>query len=403
MKLNKIFLTATLLFAGVCANAQETVTEYVFQPHWYGQLQIGGQETLGEGKFGKLLSGNAQLAVGYKFNPYIGMRLAVNAWASRGAASSSLYDNGRTQYYKWNYVAPTLDAVVDLTNLIGGYNPTRLVEVDFIGGVGVNCAWHNKDAQKLNQAFIGAFNQAVVDGMASYPQSDLNGTAIPVTSTTSYGSPLDPWLHGKTRFLGQLGCALNFNVSSRVQLGLELMANVTNDCYNSKHWENTDWYFNALLGVGYSFGPKYNVTTRVIEEPAPEPVIVEKVVEKIVEVPVQVEEKKVENEVFRRDVFFLINQYNIRPMEMEKVAQVAEYLQSHPNATVTITGYADKGTGSMAFNLRLSAQRSQAVAKALQDKYYIPASRMIVKSMGEDMYQPYPDAVQNRVAICIAE
>ena len=404
MKLNKIFLTATLLFAGVCANAQETVTEYVFKPHWYGQLQIGGQETLGEGKFGKLLSGNAQLAVGYKFNPYIGMRLAVNGWASRGAAASSLYDNGRTQYYKWNYVAPTLDAVVDLTNLIGGYNPTRLVEVDFIGGVGVNVAWHNKDAQKLNKEFLGAFEQAVKAGMASYPQSDFNGNPItPTYRSTTYGSPISPWLHSKTRFLGQLGCALNFNVSSRVQLGLELMANVTNDCYNSKHWENTDWYFNALLGVGYSFGPKYNVTTRVIEEPAPEPVIVEKVVEKIVEVPVQVEEKKVEKEVLRRDVFFLINQYNIRPMEMEKVAQVAEYLQSHPNATVTITGYADKGTGSMAYNLRLSAQRSQAVAKALQDQYYIPASRMIVKSMGEDMYQPYPDAVQNRVAICIAE
>ena len=381
MKLNKIFLTATLLFAGVCANAQETVTEYVFQPHWFGQLQIGGQETLGEGKFGKLLSGNAQIAAGYKFNPYIGMRLAVNAWASRGAVASEYYNNGANNYYKWNYVAPTLDAVIDLTNLIGGYNPTRLVEVDFLAGLGVNAAWHNKDAQKLSQPF---------------------------TYTDSWGNPvegklLNAWDHGKWRFLGQFGCALNFNVSSRVQIGLELMANLTNDSYNSKHWDNTDWYFNALLGVGWSFGPKYNVNTRVIEVPEPEPVVVEKVVEKIVEVPVQVEEKKVETEVFRRDVFFLINQSVISPQEMEKVAQVAEYLQNHPNATVTITGYADKGTGSQAYNLRLSAQRSQSVAKALQDKYYIPASRMIVKSMGEDMYQPYPDPVQNRVAICIAE
>ena len=382
MRLNKIFLTATLLFAGVCANAQETVTEYVFQPHWYGQLQIGGQETLGEGKFGKLLSGNAQIAAGYKFNPYIGMRLAVNAWASRGAITNSYFRDGVTQYYKWNYVAPTLDAVVDLTNLIGGYNPTRLVEVDFIAGLGANAAFHNKDAQKLEAAF-----------------KPMTPNGLPIE-----GQPLfnDLWQHGKWRFLGQFGCALNFNVSSRVQLGLELMANVTTDSYNSKQVYNSDWYFNALLGVAYSFGPKYNVTTRVIE-PEPEPVVVEKVVEKIVEVPVQVEEKKVEKEVFRRDVFFLINQHYIRPQEMEKVAQVAEYLQSHPNATVTITGYADKGTGTQAFNLRLSAQRSQAVAKALQDKYYIPASRMIVKSMGEDMYQPYPDAVQNRVAICIAE
>ena len=379
MKLNKIFLTANLLLAGVCANAQETVTEYVFQPHWYGQLQIGGQETVGEGKFGKLLSGNAQIAAGYKFNPYIGMRLAVNAWASRGAIAVDGWNNGTTNYYKWNYIAPTIDAVVDLTNVIGGYNPTRLVEVDFLAGLGTNYAWNNHEALKY--------------------QSEI--AAIPGYGSKGIG--LQAWDHGKWRFLGQFGCALNFNVSSRVQIGLELMANIVPDTYNSKLVYNTDWYFNALLGVGYSFGPKYNVTTRVVEEPAPEPVVVEKIVEKIVEVPVQVEEKKVEKEVFRRDVFFLINQAIIRPQEMEKVAQVAEYLQNHPEATVTITGYADKGTGSMAFNLRLSAQRSQAVAKALQNKYYIPASRMIVKSMGEDMYQPYPDAVQNRVAICIAE
>ena len=394
MKLNKIFLTATLLFAGVCANAQETVTEYVFQPHWYGQLQIGGQETLGEGSFGKLLNWNAQIAAGYKFNPYIGMRLAVNAWQSKGAIRfQSLPGLSDPQYYHWNYVAPTLDAVVDLTNLIGGYNPTRLVEFDLLAGIGANIGWHNKQAMQIQNSINKVFNDQLNE---NYPAGDRGNI-----STDGIG--LNPWTGTKCRFLGQFGFGLNFNISSRVQLGLEFMANVTNDQYNSKMDQNTDWYFNCLLGVGYAFGPRYNTVTRVIEEPAPEPVIVEKVVEKIVEVPVQVEEKKVEKEVFRRDVFFLINQYYIRPMEMEKVAQVAEYLQSHPNATVTITGYADKGTGSMAFNLRLSAQRSQAVAKALQEKYYIPASRMIVKSMGEDMYQPYPDAVQNRVAICIAE
>ena len=376
MKLNKLFLTASLLVAGLSASAQEVVTEYVFQPHWYGQLQLGGQETLGEGKFGKLLSGNAQLAIGYKFNPYIGTRLAINAWHSRGGINI----DGADKYYKWCYVAPTIDAVLDLTNAIGGYNPNRCVEFDLIAGLGANAGFHNHMAREIQAGFAQSNPAAAADG------AGLNAV----------------W-GGKWRLLGQVGCALNFNVSERVQLGLELMANVTNDTYNSKAYgQNTDWYFNALVGVGYSFGPKYNVVTRVVE-PAPEPQIIEKVVEKIVEVPVQTEEKKVEKEMFRRDVFFLINRYNIRPQEMEKVAQVAEYMQAHPNAVVTITGYADKGTGTKAFNLRLSAQRSQAVAKCLQQKYNIPASRMIVKSMGEDMYQPYPDAVQNRVAICIAE
>ena len=398
MKLNKIFLTATLLFAGVCANAQEVVTEYVFQPHWFGALQLGGQETLGEGKFGKLLSGNAQINAGYKFSPYFGLRLAVNGWASRGAISTPYYNDGATSYYKWNYIAPTVDAVVDMTNLLGGYNPTRVFEIDLLAGIGLNIGWHNHNAQRLNAAINESYN-TFLDNKIPVIDSEGNQTYF---NQQIY--PLNAWGGSKCRFLGQFGCALNFNVSSRVQLGIELMANVVNDAYNSKMAENTDWYFNGLIGIGYSFGPKYKTVTRVIEAaPEPEPVIVEKVVEKIVEVPVQVEEKKVANEVLRRDVFFLINEYNIRPQEMEKVAQIAEYLQSHPDAKVTITGYADKGTGSMAYNLRLSANRSQAVAKALQNEYYIPASRMIVKSMGEDMFQPYPDPVQNRVAICIAE
>lgn len=399
MKLNKIFLTASLLMAGVCANAQEAVTEYVFQPHWYGQLQFGFQETLGEGSFGKLMSPNIQLMFGKKFNPYIGLRFGVNAWQSKGAISVTGYDKGENQYYDWKYVTPQVDAVVDLTNLIGGYNPTRLVEVDFLAGIGVNVAFDNKKANNINSAIASSLNSA---WNTAHPTSDLAGAAQTQSPYANYKALGSAWDGTKAFFNTHFGFGLNFNCSERVQVGLELMANVVSDRYNSKQGPNTDWYFNCLVGVGYAFGPKYETVTRVVE-PAPEPVVVEKVVEKIVEVPVQVEEKKVEREVFRRDVFFLINKYNIRPQEMEKVAQVAEYMQSHPNAVVTITGYADKGTGSKAFNLRLSAQRSQSVAKALQDQYYIPASRIIVKSMGEDMFQPYPDPVQNRVAICIAE
>ena len=232
MKLNKIFLTATLLFAGVCANAQEVVTEYVFQPHWFGALQLGGQETLGEGKFGKLLSGNAQINAGYKFNPYIGMRLAVNAWHSRGAIATPYYNDGNKNYYKWNYVAPTLDAVVDLTNLIGGYNPTRLVEVDLLAGMGLNIAWHNHDAYRLNDAIRESFNQYLDAVAPMYSGSTMEGTAQQVYYNKEVNA-LNPWTGSKCRFLAQFGCALNFNVSSRVQIGLELMANIVNDRYNS--------------------------------------------------------------------------------------------------------------------------------------------------------------------------
>lgn len=376
MKLNKIFLTASLLAGGLFANAQEEVTEYVFQPNWYIQAQVGGQETLGEGPFGDLFQPNVQLTVGHNFNPYIGARLAINAWSSKG--TSKIFEN--RYKWRWNYVAPTVDAVFNMTNILGGYNPERLVEVDLIGGIGVNVAWGNDQAKAANDAYMA---------MSGLPNSRENYMLKNL------------WDGTKARFVGQFGFDVNFNVAKQVQVGLELMANVLPDGYNSKKAGNADWYFNGLVGVKYTFGPTYTKNVKTINVPC-EPQIVEKVVEKIVEKRVEVPVPAKEDQM-RRDVFFKINRSVISNTEMAKVQAVADYMKAHPNRKVVVTGYADKGTGTLSFNLRLSAKRAQAVANALVKKYGIEKDRIIVKSMGEALDQPFPDPVQNRVAICIVD
>ncbi len=375
MKLNKILLAGAMLFAGATAMAQETITEYSYVPNWYIQGQFGGQETLGESSFGHLFNPNAQITVGTNFNPYIGARLAVNAWQSKGALD---FDGpAGNQRWKWNYIAPTVDAVINMTNLIGGYNPNRLVDVDLIGGIGANIAWNNKQANEASAKLV----------------ADNAG-------------PLELlWDGTKARFVGQFGFDVNFNVSEHVALGIELMANVLPDGYNSKKAHNADWYFNGLAGIKYTFGPKYNKTVRTVEVPVQQPQIIERIVEKIVEpapAPVVVEEA-VKPEMLRRDIFFRINTYNITKDEMYKVNEVAQFLKDHPNAKVVITGYADKGTGTLAINLRLSKQRAEIVANTLKKNYNIAADRIIVKSMGEAEEQPYADPVDNRVAICVCE
>ncbi len=396
MKLNKILLTASLLLGGLCASAQEEVTEYVFQPYWFGQAQFGAQETLGEGGFDILAGPNAQLAGGYQFSPVFGLRLSVNSWRSRATSKIAYTDfvTGKSEEnrykWKWTYIAPSVDAMFNMTNLLGGYNPNRLVDVNLFAGIGLNVAWNNKQANAVNEQF-----------KASFPNySDVQGAHPDMINQNMLGYV---WDGTHTRLTGRFGFDVNFNVTEQLQVGLEANANFLNDHYNSKKAGNADWYFNALVGVKYAFGPKYETRTRVIEEAPCEPQIIEKVVEKIVEVPVQVEEKKQESTVFRRDVFYKINKTVITPGEMTKVEAVANYLKEHPNSHVTITGYADKGTGTKALNLRLAAKRAEAVAQALRTKYGIPASRMTVKSMGSLEDQPYPDPVQNRVAICIAE
>lgn len=375
MKLKKIMLIASLLGASFVGSAQETVTEYTFRPQWFIQGQFGGQETLGEAPFGKLFAPNAQITVGRKFNPFIGARIAVNAWESR--ASSKIFAD-RYQW-KWKYVAPGADVMFDMTNILGGYSATRKVDVNLMLGIGANIGFDNKQANEIQAAYAKAHDGQQMLGYL--------------------------WDGTKARLYGRAAVDFNYNFTQNLAVGIELQANMLNDKYNSKKAGNADWYFNGLVGIRYSFGPKYTKTTRTI--PAPEPVIVEKVVEKIVEkvveVPVgnkEVAEVQEEAPQLRRDIFFHISNFNIRPEEMKKVEEVAKFLKENPGTKVKIVGYADKGTGTMAINLRLSAQRAEAVKKALTKKFGIPADRMTIHSMGETEFQPYPDPVQNRVAIC---
>lgn len=375
MNMRKTMLSLAIALGCFSAAAQqaEGTTEYVFQPHWYAQLQFGGQETLGETSFGKLLSPNFQVGGGYNFTPLVGARLSVNAWQSK--ASISL--NNEVSRWKWSYVAPMVDVTFNLTNFIGGFNPTRPVDVNLFAGIGVNIGFDNKEAVAVNNRL----------------------------STHGYNVLQDIWDGTKARFTGRFGVAADYRINSNWAVGLELQANLLSDTYNSKHACNADWYFNGYVGVKYTFGTTY--TTREI--PPCEPVIVyqDRVVEKIVEVPVPVREEvkpiEVKKEEMRRDVFFTISSYRVDKKEMPKVTEIADFLKAHPEATVTITGYADKGTGTKAINTRLSKQRAETVAKVLKTTYGIPASRIVVKTMSyETEDQPFADPVMNRVAICVA-
>lgn len=370
MKLSRILLSSSLILSSLFAAAQDKEVT-VFNPHWYVQGQFGIQETLGETCFGKLISPNAQIALGYNFNPCIGARLAVGGWQSKGA-----FEYNNRNVYKWNYIAPTVDVTADLTNIFGGYNPKRVVAVGVFAGIGANFAWNNDEAKTVKSAL----NAQGVDALRLY------------------------WEGTKTRFVGQFGANVDFKVSKRISLGIELQANVLPDAYNSKKAGNADWYFNALAGIKVALGKTSStkvVPAHVCNITKHDTVYVDRVVERVVEKPVTqtVEAKR---EVLRRDVFFTIAKVQIENKERSKVDEVVAFLKKNPEAKVTVAGYADKGTGSLTLNLRLAKERANTVARALYDAG-ISSDRVIVKSMDTGVEQPYKDPIQNRVAICIAE
>lgn len=372
MKFRNIALSGVLAMMSLTLSAQEETekTEYVFNPHWYGQLQVGGQYTIGETSFGDLISPNVQIAAGYQFTSVMGLRLSVNAWQSKAGMNlfdGSIFGDPRQTNWRYFYVAPGLDATVSLTNLFCGFNPKRLVDVGLMAGIGANIGFKNNDIP----ANIGAGYQ---------------------------------WSGAKVRFTGRMGANLDFRINDRLKLGLELQANVLNDHYNSKRAGNPDWYVNALVGVRYAFG-KTN-TARKVVPPAPR---VERVIERIVEKPAPAPAQEVKScdccekkcEPLRRDIFFSINSTAVKGENLQKVKDIAAYLNKYPEAKVTVTGYADKATGTAAVNDRVALKRANSVADALVADG-ISRDRIIVESKGS-REQPFADNAKNRVSICVAE
>ena len=403
--MKKAILSCLMLLAGLTASAQEQkgTTEYVFEPHWYVNIQpLGIQYTLGEVDFGDLLSYNIQAAAGYEFNKVIGARLAINAWQSKAGlkfypnTGDNSLDALKGDYkWKWNYIAPTVDITFNLSNLISGVNPKRVFSVGAFAGIGANIAWGNSEAADVNRTLKPALGYAYNVYTPNATDPTLPGTPTVVRMESDADPLAYLWDGTKTRFVIQAGLTGDIKINDKLAVTLEVSANTLNDKYNSKKAKNWDWYFNALAGLKINFGPTYS--TKFIPAPEPEIRYVEKIVEKVVEVPAA----PVAVEPIRRDIFFLINKAVIRDTEASKVNDIVAYLNENKDAKVQVTGYADAGTGNDKINDRLAAQRADAVVKALKDAG-IAADRITFDSKGARV-QPFADNDSNRVSIVIAE
>ena len=171
----------------------------------------------------------------------------------------------------------------------------------------------------------------------------------------------------------------------------------------------------STRSLGFSVKFRFGGSTAAKAAPAAAPVyvpsepkVVEKVVEKIVE---KVVEKEVVKEVpvpagnavtaYADDLFFIIGKSEIRPEEAFKLGRICQVLAENPDAKITVTGYADSGTGNDRINTELSEQRARKVVDMLVDAG-ISRDRISSSSVAGDR-----DASQspesNRVAVCVVK
>lgn len=369
MKTKKAWIAAlALLLTGTSVTAQgqrikeEGKTE--FQPHWFMQVQAGAAHTVGEAKFTDLISPAAAINVGYQFAPAWRVRVGASGWQAKGRWVTPAQD------YQYKYLQGNADIVADLSTLFCGFNPKRFFNGYLFGGIGLNHAFDNDEANAIHAK--------------GYEMEHI-------------------WKDSKNLVVGRMGLGCNLRLNDRLAINIEGNANVLSDKFNSKKADNADWQFNALVGLNIKFGKGYKETkpvyyepepTAAVERPQPAPVVKQ-------EQPQEKEAVKEEVEPMKQDIFFALNSARIQEGQKAKIDLLVEYLRKNPDAKVQITGYADVDTGNPRINLTLSQKRAANVAEALKAKG-IDAGRIGVDYKG-DTVQPYSTPKENRVSICIAK
>lgn len=379
------------------AQAQDTAEdeapeyEYTFNPHLFLQGQGGVQYTLGEVSFGDLIAPNFQLGVGYEFTPSIAARFSVNFWKSRAGIDKKFTPDNKDYKWDWNYVAPSLDLMVDLTNMIGGFNPERKFGAGVFAGIGANFTFSNSKAENAKARLVENYKT----------KYDTNVDVSEGDGIMYYTGDNRKSLYWPLRF----GSYFDWHINDNWSVGIELQANTLSDQYNSKKTWNTDWYFNGLVGVKYCFGPTHDkkpkekmIPLSDVADYAPAPEEVEKIDTVVVEKPVEVFKPSLYEEIY-----YEINKDKISNTEKYKIRRIVEFMNENPEAVLEIQGNADKATGTPEYNMKLSQRRAENVAKALKDAG-IDESRITVTYKGADanIYEG-EDMSLNRVSICVAK
>ena len=374
-------LALTILLAALTAwsaAAQET-----FQAGPFLQVQGGDAYDRGEGAFLQSLSPAAQVALGYRFTPALGVRLAVSGYQAKNLAEAG------GDPYRFHFVQPSLDFLVDLASLFGGWQADRsLTPYAFVGG-GAAFGFDNDEAVAAARAYKGVFANL--------------------------------WDKTSWHYAARAGLGTGIRLGKRIDLNLEVGGNMLDDRFNSKKGQgkfNPDWHIQALAGLTFHLGkmdakpapapapvvvpPRETVVPPAEPKPEPKPEPAPEPAPVPVPEPAPVVQPQPEEPVapavepLSVDTFFLIDSAVIRNSQEPSLIRLVAFLKEHPETKVLLSGYADKETGTAPYNLRLSERRVQSVKTFLTTRGIAPA-RIETAAKG-DTVQPY-QGVKNRVVI----
>lgn len=334
-------MIASLLLAGTCltVNAQEKKCEKKPSNIFMG-VGVGGMAVINDGMNTPTL--NFNISLGKYITPVWGVRGQIGGfWQSLDDQ-----DNGYHQYCK-KFGELNLDAMLNLTNLFGKYNPDRALDVYLFGGPTMNI------------------------GKAVDTELTIKADGTQVSEYTEDGT--------KARFGATVGLGLAYNISQKWAINLEGRVGVAPSLFgDASDCRKAEATARLNLGFAYTFGGKrfgcckkaQAIDNDEINKARAEVAQLQKELAAAKNAPAQV--KEVVKEVVKEKttanpmaIFFKIGSAQIDDYGMVNIRLIAKAMKADSSKTYKIAGYCDKATGSSNSNQVLSEKRAKAVYDAL--------------------------------------
>ena len=290
-------------------------------------------------------------AIGKWFTPGIGLRTKFDGVWSKQV-------NTNTNHPLYNTVNLHEDVLFNLSNMLCGYNETRVW--NFIPYVGVGWIRNTNTKEDDVSYHFGLLNNFRVSKRVQL-FADLNITA--------YDGELDGM---RPDHWSEKGTFESRNWDKRISLDLGVTYNI-----GKYKWEKTP-DVDALIAMN---NEQMDALNQSLKEQQDENARLREMLE--AEKNKQITATKTSKEFVgtSASVFFNINSDKIASRkDLVNVKEMAEYAKNN-NAKIIVTGYADSKTGSAAYNMQLSKKRAETVANELV-KMDVARENIIVKAEG---------------------
>ena len=330
-----------------------------FWDNWFISIGAGGQVYFGESDskddFGRRITPAFDFSVGKWLMPTLGIRAQVGGFTLKGltADPANIYAKGPSRvdgYYKqkWQQFNVHVDGLLNLSNWIGGYRTDRFYEAVPFAGFGMIHGCSSVDNTKFNKMRLSnAFDFNI----------EIKGSLVPQAFDGDTGGSKGEGILGVTA-----GFTYKFNQRNfRREKPTEIISTGVSP--------------EMLSAAEAKLAEQIRRADRLQDELNQARKAQPQVVKEVKAAPLA--------------IFFNINKANITAKEMINLKYYAEIIKNNPNQVYRVTGYADKATGTPAYNQKLSEKRAQNVADALVKKFGVKASQLQVVGKGgvDNLYE----------------